>query len=121
MKKKKTNLAAHQDFCYIMFIDPTYKEGWVERGELPNEEDAIHAGVGTMIKWSKKAIWLAFAEELLDRTSQVMHPQMIHWECIIKLYFFDEELFDEIFRSRTSKRIKDKVCRAIDKPIGDYK
>ncbi len=108
------------EFGFIIFIDPTYKQGWVDRKELPKEVDAIHIGCGVVVKRSDKAIWFAFAEELRDVTSDVMHPQMIHWDCVLKLYTFEEELFDEIFKSKTPKRITKRVRREVDEELGDY-
>lgn len=107
-------------FSYVVFLDPMYKQGWIDRKELPKEQDAIHVGIGVKIKETKKAYWFAFAEEIEDITSDVMHPQMIHRDCIIKLYNFTEDLFDELFRPKTPKRIREKVSRIIDYPIEDF-
>jgi hypothetical protein len=110
----------HHEFAYIIFIDPMYRPGWHDRKELPKEKDAIHIGIGVLIKQTDKAYWFAFAEELDDKTSDVMHPQMIHKDCIIKLYTFTEELFDELDKSKTPKRISSQVQRSIDYDVEDF-
>jgi hypothetical protein len=117
---QENNKTIHHDFAYVVFIDPTYEEGWKDRKELPKEKDAIHIGVGVLIKKTDKAYWFAFAEELNDKSSDVMHPQMIHKDCIIKLYTFTEELFDELTKPKTPKRISSKVQRCIDYDVEDF-
>jgi len=72
------------------------------------------------VQQNEKAYWFAFAEELYDITSDVMHPQMIHKDCIIKLYKFTEDLFVEIFKPKISKKIKDLIVKEIDYEIEDY-
>ena len=114
------NIELVHEFAYVIFIDPTYKQGWIERKELPKEKDAIHIGIGIVVQQNEKAYWFAFAEELYDITSDVMHPQMIHKDCIIKLYKFTEDLFVEIFKPKISKKIKDLIVKEIDYEIEDY-
>lgn len=117
---KKENGKILHTFAYVLFIDPMYEQGWKDRQELPTEKDALHVGIGVLIKQTDKAYWFAFAEELYDLSSDVMHPQLIHRDCIIKLYTFTEELFDELFVSRTPKRIKQKVQRVIDYEVSQF-
>jgi len=120
MKQLDDNKNDHHLFAYVVFIDPMYEQGWKDRKELPTEKDALHVGIGVLIKQTDKAYWFAFAEELYDKTSDVMHPQMIHKDCVIKLYTFTEELFDELNNSKTPKRISSQVQRCIDYDVGDF-
>lgn len=107
-------------FGYVVFVDPLYKQGWVDRKDLPCEKDAIHVGIGIVVNQTEKAYWFAFAEGLYDRDADIMHPQLIHKDCIIKLYTFTEELFDVLFTGKYTKSIRQKVCKDIDYEISDF-
>lgn len=116
---KDTETTTHE-FGFVIFIDPMYKAGWIERKELPEDKDALHIGIGVIIQETKKSVTFAFAEELYDKTSDVMHPQLVHRDCMIKFYRFKEDFIYEIFRKRTPKRISDKIYRDIDYEVGDF-
>jgi hypothetical protein len=116
---KETENTTHE-FGFVVFIDPMYKQGWQERANLPEDKDAIHIGIGVIIKETKRSVTFAFAEELHDKSSDVMHPQLIHRDCIIKLYRFTEDFIYEIFKGKTAKRIRSKIRRDIDYKISDF-
>ena len=115
----ETNNNKHE-FGFVVFIDPMYKQGWQDRKELPEDKDALHIGIGVIIKETKKSVTFAFAEELYDSDSDVMHPQLIHRDCIIQLYRFNEDFIYEVFKGKTAKRIRGKIRKDIDYKIEDF-
>jgi len=106
--------------AFVIFIDPTYKQGWIDRRELPENKDALHIGCGVVVREDGKTITLALAEELYDITSDVMHPQLIHKDCLVQYFTFEKELFDELSRNRTPKRISSKLHKHIEYTVEDF-
>lgn len=106
--------------AFVIFIDPTYKAGWIDRKELPENKDALHIGCGVVIREDDKTITLALAEELYDVTSDVMHPQLIHKDCLVQFFTFDMELFNELSKPRTPKRFSTRFHKHIKYPIEDF-
>ena len=107
-------------FCYVVFLDPTYKAGWIERKELPVNKDALHVGCGVVVGENDKSITIALAEEAYDKNSSVMHPQLLPKDCIIKLFKFTEEIFDELSKPGIKKVLKNQVRREVDYDIDEY-
>lgn len=118
MEEKSTEIK--HTGAFVVFIDPTYKEGWVERGELPKNRDALHIGCGIVIREDDKTITLALAEELYDKTSAVMHPQLIHRDCLVQYYTFDTEIFDELIKPKLPKRFSKRFHAHIKFEIADF-
>lgn len=122
MAKEKTDkekLLEHK-FALIIFIDPVYKNGWRDRDSLPENKDALHVGCGVIIREDEKTLTLALAEELYDTTSDVMHPQLIHKDGLIKFYEFDMEFVNGTFGSKISKRYKGHIRRRIDRDVETF-
>jgi hypothetical protein len=116
----KKNVKTKHEFAFVIFIDPMYHAGWVDRKELPEKKDAIHIGVGTIVEEDDKSVTFCFAEGLTDTEGDVMHPQLIHRECFIKFYRFDEDLFYAIFKGRAIKRLQGKIRKEVDNEVADY-
>lgn len=113
-------IKSKHEFGFVVFIDPMYHAGWTDRKELPKKKDAIHIGVGTIVEEDEKSVTFCFAEGMTDKEGDVMHPQLIHRDCLIKFYRFNEELFYAIFKGRPIKRLQDKIRKEIDFEIEDY-